>query len=185
MPLDSLHPQARRASEAARCAGDQGKFWEYHDKLYAGGPDVSPEYLQKLATDIGLDVAGFEQCLGSAKHLPGVQRDLQEATALGLTGTPAFFVNGRPLSGAQPVEAFVQIIEQELRPAAARRTASFAGVPSWGRGSVPAAWSARRPATGVSPCTDTACSPSWWRPRSSRWSPWWSPGGCASRRSSR
>jgi protein-disulfide isomerase len=115
LPLDSLHPQARRASEAARCARDQGKFWEYHDKIYGGGPDVSPEYLNRLATEIGLDVAAFEQCLASGKHRAGIQSDLDQGTRLGLSGTPAFFINGRPLSGAQPVEAFVQIIDEELR----------------------------------------------------------------------
>jgi protein-disulfide isomerase len=117
MPIDSLHPQARRASEAARCARDQGKFWEYHDKIYAGGPDSSQDYLKKLASDVGLDVAAFEQCLASGKHKDGIQSHLQQASQLGLTGTPAFFVNGRPLQGAQPVEAFTQVIDEELRGA--------------------------------------------------------------------
>lgn len=115
LPIESLHPTAQRASEAARCARDQNKFWEYHDKIYAGGPDTSPEYLRKLATDVGLDVGGFEQCLASGKHKPGIASDLEQASRLGLNGTPAFFVNGRPLSGAQPLEAFVQLIDEELQ----------------------------------------------------------------------
>jgi protein-disulfide isomerase len=115
LPIDSLHPTAPRASEAARCARDQNKFWEYHDKIYAGGPDTSPEYLRKLATEVGLDVGTFEQCLASGKHKEGIQTDLQQASRLGLNGTPAFFVNGRPLSGAQPIEAFVQLIDEELQ----------------------------------------------------------------------
>jgi protein-disulfide isomerase len=114
LPLDTLHPQARRASEAARCARDQGKFWEYHDKIYEGGADVSPEYLRRLATDVGLDVAAFEQCLASNKHTAGIQADVAQGSELGITGTPGFFINGRALSGAQPLEAFVQIIEDEL-----------------------------------------------------------------------
>jgi protein-disulfide isomerase len=115
LPLESLHPQARRASEAARCARDQNKFWEYHDKIYAGGPDVTPENLRKMATEIGLDVGAFETCLASGKHLPGIQTDVSQGSELGLSGTPAFFVNGRPLSGAQPTEAFSRIIDEELQ----------------------------------------------------------------------
>jgi protein-disulfide isomerase len=115
LPLEGLHPQARRASEAARCAGDQGKFWEYHDKIYAGGPDVAPEYLRKLATDVGLELKAFETCLADGKHKPGIQTDLDQASQLGLSGTPAFFINGRPLSGAQPLDAFVKIIDDELQ----------------------------------------------------------------------
>jgi protein-disulfide isomerase len=118
LPIDSLHPQAARASEAARCARDQGKFWEYHDRIYAGGPDTTPEYLRKMAAEVGLDVGAFEQCLASGKHKEGIQADLQQASRLGLNGTPAFFVNGRPLSGAQPIEAFVQLIDEELQPTA-------------------------------------------------------------------
>jgi protein-disulfide isomerase len=114
LPLDSLHPQARRASEAARCAGDQGKFWEYHDKLYEGGPDTSPEYLKKLATDVSLDVAAFDQCLADGRHKPGIQSDLEQASRLGLSGTPAFFINGRALSGALPFEQFVKVVDEEL-----------------------------------------------------------------------
>lgn len=121
-PIDSLHPQARRAAEAARCAQDQGKFWEYHDLLFANAPQASPEELGRFAQQVGLDLAKFEPCLSGGLHRAAVQRDIDEGTRLGVDGTPAFFINGRPLSGAQPLEAFVQVIEEEVAPPAAPPT---------------------------------------------------------------
>jgi protein-disulfide isomerase len=121
-PIDSLHPEARRAAEAARCAQDQGKFWEYHDLLFTQAPKAAPEDLQRYAEQSGLDVAAFERCLSDNVHRAAVQRDIDEGTRLGVTGTPAFFINGRPLSGAQPLEAFVRVMEEELgRMAGPRR----------------------------------------------------------------
>lgn len=117
LPLDGLHPQARRAAEAARCAHEQDRFWPYHDKLYAAGPDASDATLERLGREVGLDVAAFAACLASGRHRDTVQKDVEEAERLGLTGTPGFFINGRPLSGAQPLEAFVEIIEEELKTA--------------------------------------------------------------------
>jgi protein-disulfide isomerase len=117
LPLDRLHPQARRAAEAARCAHDQNKFWEYHDLLFANAPQASPEQLKAYAEQVGLDVQAFERCLTSGKHAAAVQRNVDEGNRLGVGGTPAFFVNGRPLSGAQPVERFVRVIDDELRRA--------------------------------------------------------------------
>jgi protein-disulfide isomerase len=114
-PLEALHPQARSAAEAARCANDQGKFWEYHDVLYTNAPRGGPEDLRRYAQQVGLDMPKFEQCVTSGAHRAGVQRDLDQGSRLGVTGTPAFFVNGRPLEGAQPLEAFVRVIEEELR----------------------------------------------------------------------
>lgn len=121
LPLDSLHPQARAAAEAARCAGDQGHFWEYHDKLYAGPADGSAATLQQLAEGLGLDATQFEACRSSRKYQTAVQKDLVEGASLGITGTPGFFINGRFLSGAQPLEAFARIIDEEL--AASAKTA--------------------------------------------------------------
>jgi protein-disulfide isomerase len=119
LPLDGLHPNARQASEAARCANDQGKFWPFHDALYssAAGTDVSIEALTGHATKVGLDVAAFKQCLDSDRHLAGIQRDVEQAERLGLSGTPAFFVNGRLLTGAQPLEGFAKIVDEELAAA--------------------------------------------------------------------
>ncbi|HEY3167723.1 MAG TPA: thioredoxin domain-containing protein, partial [Candidatus Binatia bacterium] len=114
LPLDAIHPQARQAAEAARCAGEQGKFWEYHDKLYANSPKASAEELKSYAKEIGLNTASFDQCFTSGKFRDLVQKDLSEGAQLGLTGTPTFFINGREISGAQPVEAFAAIIDEEL-----------------------------------------------------------------------
>jgi protein-disulfide isomerase len=114
-PLDRLHPQARKAAEAARCAGDQGKFWEYHDLLFSNTPRAAPDDLRRYAQQVALDVPKFEQCIASGAHRITVQRDIDEGARLGVTGTPAFFINGRPLEGAQPLEAFVRLIEEELR----------------------------------------------------------------------
>ena len=113
-PLDRLHPRARKAAEAARCANEQGKFWEYHDKLYLGGADTSPEKLRALAQETGMNVSIFEQCFASGKRGSEVDKDVVQATDLGVTSTPSFFINGRPLSGAQPYERFVGIINDEL-----------------------------------------------------------------------
>jgi len=114
-PLDSLHPLARRAAEAARCAHDQGKFWDYHDILFVNAPNASPPQLKEYADKVGLDGPRFEQCLSSGTHTAGVQKDLDEGLRLGVTGTPGFFINGQFLSGAQPLENFVRLIEEELR----------------------------------------------------------------------
>jgi protein-disulfide isomerase len=113
-PIDELHPQARQEHLAARCAGEQGKFWPYHDALYANAPHGSPADLRNYAVTVGLDRAVFESCLTSAKYAAAVQKDLDEGKQAGVTGTPAFFVNGRFLPGAQPLERFVQLIDEEL-----------------------------------------------------------------------
>lgn len=113
-PIDQLHPQAHRAAEAAACANEQGQFWTYHDKLYANGPDANPDKLRSLAQSSGLDVPAFVQCLSSGKHRTTIQKDINEALRLGINGTPAFIINGRWLSGAQPLENFIRVIEEEL-----------------------------------------------------------------------
>jgi len=121
-PLDQLHPSARKAAEAARCANDQGKFWEFHDKLYGGGTDASPETLTRLGREIDMDVVAFQQCLSTGKHRSDIDRDIQEATSFGVTGTPGFFINGRLISGAQPYEGFAQVINEELGRTAQKST---------------------------------------------------------------
>jgi protein-disulfide isomerase len=114
LPLESLHPQARQAAEAARCAYEQGKFWEYHDKLYANSPKASADDLKSYAKEVGLNVDSFERCFASGKYKAVVQQDLNEGARLGLTGTPTLFINGREISGNQPLEAFEAIIDDEL-----------------------------------------------------------------------
>jgi protein-disulfide isomerase len=116
-PLDKLHPQARRAAEAAQCAHDQGKFWAYHDVLFTQAPQGSSADLERYAGQIGLDMSQFQTCLSEGVHQAAVQKDFVAGTKLGITGTPMFFINGRPLSGALPFERFVQVIEEELAKA--------------------------------------------------------------------
>ncbi len=113
-PVDGLHPQARRAAEGARCAHEQGKFWDYHDVLFASTPEAAPSDLRKYAELLALDVPAFEKCVSAGTHREAVQRDIDEGRRLGVSGTPAFFINGRPLTGAQPVETFARVIEEEL-----------------------------------------------------------------------
>jgi protein-disulfide isomerase len=113
-PLASVHPAAPKAHEAARCAADQGKFWEYHDVLFEKSPRQSPDDLKQYAKDLKLDAASFTQCLDSGKHEPAVTKDIEEGSRLGVTGTPTFFINGRQLVGAQPLTAFQKIIDGEL-----------------------------------------------------------------------
>ncbi len=113
-PLTNIHPHAQKAAEAARCAGEQGKYWEYHDILFANHAALAPELLKKYAADLQLDAAQFAACLDSDKYASAVNKDLAEGTRVGVSGTPAFFINGRFLSGAQPFSAFQQAIEEAL-----------------------------------------------------------------------
>jgi protein-disulfide isomerase len=114
LPLESIHPQARQAAEAARCAYEQGKFWEYHDKLYATSPKASGDDLKSYAKEVGLNVDSFDRCFTSGKYKAVVQQDLNEGVQLGLTGTPTIFINGREISGNQSLVAFEAIIDEEL-----------------------------------------------------------------------
>jgi protein-disulfide isomerase len=114
LPLEAIHKQAQLAAEAARCSGDQGRFWEYHDTLYAKAPKLAADDLKVYAKDMSLDTAKFDECLTSGKYKALVQKDLSEGAQLGITGTPTFFINGREISGAQPVESFAAIIDEEL-----------------------------------------------------------------------
>jgi len=114
-PLDSLHPEARRVSEASICAAEQDRFWQFHDRVYASNPDGSAESLQRLAGEAGLDGAKFANCVASGRASDTVDKDVEEGSRHGVTGTPGFFVNGRTLSGNQPLDAFVRIIDEELQ----------------------------------------------------------------------
>ena len=118
LPLDSLHPQARRVSEASWCAAKQDKFWEFHDAVYAdSSSDAGDATLARYATKAGLDVAAFTACLANPETRTAIQRDVAQGEALGLSSTPGFFINGREVRGAQPLEAFVSVIDEELRGA--------------------------------------------------------------------
>ena len=133
---------AVKLAEATLCAGDEGKFWEYHDKLWetfstsseqaATGVDALVSGLKGYASDLGLDTAAFNDCLDSDKYLSQVTKDAQDAQSYGVTGTPAFFINGQPVSGAQPFSVFQQAIDAALggsQPGSATPT-----VPSGGGG---------------------------------------------------
>ncbi|MFP2960145.1 thioredoxin domain-containing protein [Myxococcus sp. 1LA] len=112
-PLD-FHKEAPKASEASLCAGDQGKFWEMHDALFANQQALGVDALKKHAADLKLDTAKFNACLDSGEKGAIVQKDLAEGKQAGVTGTPAFFINGILLSGAQPFDEFKSIIDAEL-----------------------------------------------------------------------
>lgn len=112
-PLDA-HQRAVPVSKAAYCAGDQGKFWEYRHSIYEKPSDFSDEDLKKRAGEVGLDTAAFGACFASDKHDETIRTSASQGSSLGVTGTPTFFINGRMLVGAQPIEAFRTIIDEEL-----------------------------------------------------------------------
>lgn len=113
-PLSS-HPDARPAAEAAQCANEQGKFWPYHDRLFANSGKLSAADLEQAASDLGLDRPSFDACLESHKFKERIEADIRDGNAAGVDGTPAFFINGRLVSGAQPFEVFKRVIDEELK----------------------------------------------------------------------
>jgi protein-disulfide isomerase len=113
-PIQNIHPHAQKAAEAAHCAAEQGKFWEYHDLLFEK-QDVLPNTShEEHAKALGLETAAFQACLDSRKYKERVERNYADGVKAGVSGTPAFFINGRLLSGAQPLEAFKAVIDEEL-----------------------------------------------------------------------
>ena len=110
-----MHPLAMPAAMAAMAAHEQGKFWEYHDKLFANQPRFQPDQLLQYAREVGLDVDRFKAALDGGRGRPSINADMAEANSLGVTGTPAFFINGRFLSGARPFNDFAQMINAELQ----------------------------------------------------------------------
>jgi protein-disulfide isomerase len=113
-PLDSIHPLARPAAEAAACAEEQGKFWEFHELVWEATPDLGPARLTEMAKTLALDTEAFGTCVDERHFKDRVEQDLTEGQAAGVNGTPAFFVNGIPLSGARSIDDFVRLIESEL-----------------------------------------------------------------------
>jgi protein-disulfide isomerase len=118
-PLSS-HAGALPAAEAARCAGSQGVFWEYHDLLYLSVPDFSRDDLIRYAGRLNLDRAAFTTCIDTGRLRKEVEADVAEGRAIGLRGTPTFLVNGTLLVGAQPIEAFREAIREALKDAGAK-----------------------------------------------------------------
>ncbi len=122
-PLE-FHKQAPKASEAANCAGDKGKYWEMHDKLFDNQNALTVDKLKLYAADIGLDAESFNACLDSGKHAEEINKDLDEGKKAMVSGTPTFFIGktqsgkkeivGKRLVGARPFSSFEQVIEQLL-----------------------------------------------------------------------
>jgi protein-disulfide isomerase len=125
LPLESIHPDAFKAAEAAECAGAQGKFWEMHKLLFVNQRALGVAELPRHADTLGLDAAEFRKCLGSGEYAAKVRKDVEDAHNAGLTGTPAFFVGVirgseptvrvvRKISGAQPFSAFKATLDAML-----------------------------------------------------------------------
>ena len=110
-----MHRQAEPAHIAAEAAHRQGRFWEMHDKIFEHQRELNSAKLLQHAEAIGLDMDKYEADIASAEVKKKVQGDAAQASRLGVTGTPAFFINGRFLSGAQPFQNFKRIIDEELK----------------------------------------------------------------------
>jgi protein-disulfide isomerase len=119
-PLDG-HPRAFPAARAARCAGEQGRFWDYHRGLLVGTGDFSDQDFKSRAQALGLDGSKFDACLQSPRHDQEIRASVEDGTRIGVTGTPAFFINGRMLFGARPIEQFQEVIDSELSQGGATR----------------------------------------------------------------
>jgi protein-disulfide isomerase len=109
------HPNARPAAEAAECAAEQGKFWPYYDKLFATQSKLADADLKQDAVELGMDGTKFNACVDSHKYAPKVETDIRAGQEAGVDGTPAFFINGRLVSGAQPYDIFKKMIDEELQ----------------------------------------------------------------------
>jgi protein-disulfide isomerase len=123
-PLRGMHGQAELGAESSRCAADQGRFWEFHDILFANPEKLNRAGLLELARGLKLNEGQFESCLSSGKHRAEVEKDLQDGIRAGVMGTPAIFISGTLLSGAQPESVFEQVIESELANAEKKRAAN-------------------------------------------------------------
>lgn len=108
------HPNARPAAEAAACAAEQGKFWPYHDRLFANPSKLADADLKQHAAELGLNASQFNSCVDTHKFRAQVEADMKAGEQAGVNGTPAFFINGRSISGAQPFDVFKKIIDEEL-----------------------------------------------------------------------
>jgi protein-disulfide isomerase len=113
LPLTSIHPDAQGAAEAALCAGEQNAYWQFHDKLMSNESLGNSAYTQ-YAQDLNLDMTTFNACVTDQKYKDAVQADSDFALNLGVRSTPTFFINGLAVVGAQPLDVFKQVIDQEL-----------------------------------------------------------------------
>jgi protein-disulfide isomerase len=115
----SFHNNAKPAAEASMAANEQGKFWEMHAKLFANQQNLDAASLEKYAKEIGLDMAKFKAAVDSHKFAPQIEADTKQGSSLGVQGTPASFLNGHFINGAQPFDAFKKIADEELAKGAA------------------------------------------------------------------
>lgn len=113
MPLSDIHPEAIRAAQAARCANDQGKFWEFRAKLFEQELFTDGMYVD-VAKELKIKDQALLECIDSGKHETAVMADFNEARSFGIDGTPAFLINGILFTGAQRIEAFRSVIDREL-----------------------------------------------------------------------
>ena len=113
-PLTGIHAEASPAAEAADCAGEQGEYWPYHDKLFNGGLTLSSNTFIKYASDVDLDLDQFRNCINTNKYQDAVEDNYNFAYNLGISSTPTFFINGLAIIGSQPYSVFKQVIDQEL-----------------------------------------------------------------------
>ncbi len=116
-------PNAMDAARATRCAGEQGKFWEFHDALFADQTKLVVKDLKATAAKLKLDTAKFDDCLDKHKYDSGIEKDIAEGKSLGIDGTPVFYINGRPVLGPQPASKFDRIIADELPAGTAKQAA--------------------------------------------------------------
>ncbi len=113
-PLDQIHPFARPAAEAAMCADEQGHFWEFHDAIFALNGKLDEKSFAAIGAQLGLDEKALARCISEHRFKDFVQQDADAGEAAGVTGTPAFFVNGIPMKGARDVKDLSRVIDGEL-----------------------------------------------------------------------
>ena len=113
-PLSSIHPFAEKAAEAALCANEQGKFWEMHDAMFGDQSKLEVSALKVTAGNLGVDKAKFDECLDSGRFAQRIKDDETAGSLVGVSGTPAIFINGRSFSGAQPYDALASAIDEEI-----------------------------------------------------------------------
>ena len=119
-----FHPHAMDAAKAARCANEQGKFWQYRDSLFANQGKLAPDDLKATAKTLGMNQAKFDACFASTKYDGQIKADQAAGEKVGVDGTPAFFIDGRPLTGAQPAPKFEELINDELANGGGNKEAS-------------------------------------------------------------
>jgi protein-disulfide isomerase len=114
-PLRRIHPLAEKAAEASLCANEQGHFWEMHDSLFGDQEHLTVDALKARAAALKLNTTAFNACLDSGKQVAAIDKDIADGTKAGVTGTPAMFINGRMIVGAQPFATIQAVIEEELQ----------------------------------------------------------------------